>query len=89
MLLWLHDRQKKKTPFLLVNGFENKAFKCSHTYVGRDILNHRLYVAEADPRFSERGSEHRSVSLMQVVWGRSPPAAIGFFVIITLNSCLL
>ena len=39
-----------------------------------------------DPGFSERGSEHRGVSLKQ---GVGPPEAIGFFVITTPKSCLL
>ena len=31
------------------------------------------YLPGADPGFSERGSEHRSVSLMQGVWGGCAP----------------
>ena len=33
--------EMKKSPFLLVNGLENKAV----TDLGSDIMNHRLYVA--------------------------------------------
>ena len=41
--------------------------------------------AEVDPGYSERGSEHRSVSLMQGAWG-TPDGRYRVFIIITPKS---
>ena len=38
----------------------------------------RVCVSGVDPGFSERGSDHKGISLMQGVWGHSPPEATGF-----------
>ena len=42
------------------------------------FINDWFDITGADPGFHERGSEHRSVSLMQGVSGAQPPEAIGF-----------
>ena len=46
-----------------------------------------VHSTGANLGFWKGGSEHRSGSLKQGVWGRSPPEATGFFLFIAPKSC--
>ena len=43
------------------------------------IIHMYVCMSGADPGFSERGSEHRGVSLKQGVWGAVPPRSYRVF----------